>query len=514
MTDTTTTATTTTARKIENGYLAHALTAKKNLLLPESIEGTVGGRHVIRDIGFVREADGSEFNRFVTMCLIEHGSQGSVPMFINRSNAAELYISGECTIVFPLFPGVDARLVVETAADRPFGTVFMSGVLPAPNLSATLSVDASAIPLDVLHALIAAGMAEQGRAVKLMRAMEPTTTVLQYDSGHRHWHGGETKPWRSWDSICLRGGLQDTIRADIQAYKVMRNVSTLPNAGRRIILAYGPPGTGKSSIGLAIAAELQLDVYRLNIRAMTEQCLIRAMSCLKNEAHVIVMEDFDEIFPQGDTGVAGVAFRNIDNRGMSTVAPDMATGGEGSGGVTFSALLNLLDGPEAPARSVFYLTTNRLTTFDPAVLRRVSSWYKIEGVDVECVRRFLVYHFGDSGPLTDAAASRIARHMELKSYEMIVLDKCLSRAYEARIKACINAGTADSDAAAVSYDPADASSYTADTGHDLADIGKRLAEKYRPALADVQRELFAYVAIGTDLSKLKEKHQTVPNGAC
>ena len=114
---------------------------------------------------------------------------------------------------------------------------------------------------------------------------------------------------------------------------------------RRGYLFYGPPGTGKSSLIRALASELSLDIASLDIgrATLTDDDLREAMMCAPKRS-LIAIEDVDAVF----TG---------------------REGGEKRSGISFSGLLNAIDGVAAQEGRALVMTTNHKEKLDPALIR-------------------------------------------------------------------------------------------------------------------------------------------------
>lgn len=114
---------------------------------------------------------------------------------------------------------------------------------------------------------------------------------------------------------------------------------------RRGYLLYGPPGTGKSSLIRALASELSLDIAGLDVGRMglSDDDLRDAMMEAPKKA-LIAIEDIDAVFVKRD-------------------------GGEKRTGVSFSGLLNAIDGVAAQEGRALIMTTNHKEKLDPALIR-------------------------------------------------------------------------------------------------------------------------------------------------
>jgi chaperone BCS1 len=113
---------------------------------------------------------------------------------------------------------------------------------------------------------------------------------------------------------------------------------------KRNYLFYGPPGTGKTSTITAIASEFNFGICLLNFGTdLEDNEFIRLMSRIP-ENYILVLEDIDSLF--------------IDNR----------TQGKNSL-VSFSTLLNTLDGIARRQKLITFMTTNFKDKLDSALMR-------------------------------------------------------------------------------------------------------------------------------------------------
>jgi mitochondrial chaperone BCS1 len=109
---------------------------------------------------------------------------------------------------------------------------------------------------------------------------------------------------------------------------------------RRGYLFYGPPGTGKSSLIQAIASHYDRQLVSLSLTDMDDSALLRAWSEI-TATSIVALEDIDSVF----------------------------SGRKPLGELSFSALLNTLDGAGAVEGSITILTTNHREQLDPALIR-------------------------------------------------------------------------------------------------------------------------------------------------
>ena len=163
------------------------------------------------------------------------------------------------------------------------------------------------------------------------------------------WESQTTWSNRCFETVILARGLKTALQSDIESFT---NSSTrewyekhqIPY--RRGYLLHGPPGTGKTSTVCAIATKLKKDVHRLSLvsPSLDDDSLTSAVYSV-DDGGIIVMEDLDSLFGHFRT-------KTEDFR------------------VTFSGLLNAIDGIQDATRGViFVFTTNHTEGIDPALRR-------------------------------------------------------------------------------------------------------------------------------------------------
>ena len=178
-----------------------------------------------------------------------------------------------------------------------------------------------------------------------------------------YWGSVEGYTARLLDSVILQTGEQERLIADIEKFKNSKvRYRHLGVPYHRGYLLYGPPGTRKTSLVSAIAGEFAMSIYAINLTDFNDRSLTKAMNDVP-PGSVVLFEDVDCM----------MASKARNDAQMPTVgnATEKADGKAVADkfGVTLSGWLNVLDGFHAPDNVLYMMTTNRIETLDPALLR-------------------------------------------------------------------------------------------------------------------------------------------------
>jgi hypothetical protein len=111
------------------------------------------------------------------------------------------------------------------------------------------------------------------------------------------------------------------------------------------VLLEGYPGTGKTSLVMAIASELDLNIATITFdHELTDKCFFKALTIIPKNT-ILLLEDIDVLFKE----------RKEADTGKSAL--------------TFSGLLNNLDGIGSINRLIVFMTTNYCCNLDSALKR-------------------------------------------------------------------------------------------------------------------------------------------------
>ncbi|KAG8231074.1 hypothetical protein J437_LFUL010700 [Ladona fulva] len=187
-----------------------------------------------------------------------------------------------------------------------------------------------------------------------MAMIQQEGKTIMYTAMGAEWRPfGHPRKRRPIESVVLDEGVGERILSDVREF--IENPSWYSNRGipyRRGYLLYGPPGCGKSSFINALAGELGFGICVLNLseRGLSDDRLAHLLSVAPLPS-VILLEDIDAAFT---------------SRVEST---QTKAAYEGLNRVTFSGLLNCLDGVASTEARILFMTTNYLERLDPALIR-------------------------------------------------------------------------------------------------------------------------------------------------
>jgi chaperone BCS1 len=208
------------------------------------------------------------------------------------------------------------------------------------------------------------------------------TRISVYAPRYGEWMCDMKRRPRSTESVILRAGVMETLMGDAKTFLgrekwyVERGIPY-----RRGYMLYGPPGNGKSSAVMAVASELKLDIYVINLgtSSLGDDELRKLFSSIPTNT-ILLIEDIDCVF----------------KKRKSTKDNDSK--------VTFSGLLNAIDGVVASEGRLLFMTTNFIDTLDEALIRpgRCDVKLLFQNADADQARRMFIRFFPEETRLAQS----------------------------------------------------------------------------------------------------------------
>ncbi|KAH8746605.1 P-loop containing nucleoside triphosphate hydrolase protein [Diaporthe sp. PMI_573] len=204
-----------------------------------------------------------------------------------------------------------------------------------------------------------------GRSPKILRELlnECRTEYLQlvqdktpvFEHRSSGWKRTVTRDIRSMSTVVMDKKEKDSLLKDIGTFLNPRARSWYSNRGipyRRGYLLYGNPGTGKSSFSLSLAGWFKMDIYIVSLSAIREDALNGLFAELPPRC-VVLLEDVDAV---------NAAKSRETDKGKEDDK-------EGTGKMSLSSLLNVLDGVASQEGRLLIMTTNYIEKLDAALVR-------------------------------------------------------------------------------------------------------------------------------------------------
>lgn len=185
------------------------------------------------------------------------------------------------------------------------------------------------------------------------------------------WCSDATQPKRSLGKLALRKGLAESITADVDKFLSSGDwYESMQIPYQRGYLLTGPAGTGKTTLAACLASEYNLRLCILDLTDILDDGELRRAFTSTPGRSIILIEDFDSFF------------EGRKNKRVSSK-------------ITFSGLLNAINGIVNSQGRIMIISTNQEEDIDPALARmgRIDRRFQLDYADADQAQRlFSLYH--------------------------------------------------------------------------------------------------------------------------
>merc|ERR1719204_983137 len=182
--------------------------------------------------------------------------------------------------------------------------------------------------------------------------------LYRWQHGCGYWKRISSEKARPMKSVILPTGLRESVELDMKRFLSKTTRQWYDRRGipyKRCYMFWGVPGTGKTSLITALAGRFRRNVCFLSAHhpKFTDEALKSALSRVPSRA-IIVLEDIDSLFDK----------QRKTNNNMNPL--------------TFTGLLNAVDGIGEHRGTIFIMTTNFIDRLDSALIRAGRVDMKVE----------------------------------------------------------------------------------------------------------------------------------------
>lgn len=194
------------------------------------------------------------------------------------------------------------------------------------------------------------------------------------NSPYGDWLHGPTVKIKPINRTIIDRDLKQFLIRDIDSFQISEDwYVDVSIPYKRGYCFYGPPGTGKTTLALALAYYAHRNVYCLNLNCIEDDSRLPRCFSDIGAGSVLLIEDIDKVF---------VGRENVSDKSK----------------VTFSALLNCLDGAMYKHGLITIITTNYIDKLDKALIRtgRMDKKFEIKNPTYTEISEYLSVFYGNS----------------------------------------------------------------------------------------------------------------------